>query len=185
MSIFEELFKASGSITQRADQNDASYITQVLKAISALPETKWDRLSIKSREWFNEAAKAVSTSKPLPPCPGFKEQQIKEAEQALEVIKKEEKKLVTQQKEKKKKVVTGVMDAIRKIVLQHPDWTSRHIHQHLKENGFPNVNLNTVTIDGGNIKRVIILAQGLGLWKNNDPIETDETTEEAIEVASS
>ena len=61
---------------------------------------------------------------------------------------------------------SGVLDAIRKTVILHLDWTSKQVHQYLTENGYPNANANVVAVNAGDIRRVVACVKDLGHWKD-------------------
>lgn len=171
ISIFDELVKVTTSKPQQMGEANIEYLKGLIVKISKLPDEQFWKLSGGAQNWFNNAAASYTATKTIPDCPGFIEKK-KEEEKKRPVI--EASKLpkfraapntVNTPKEKK---VPGVMDAIRHCVILHPDWPSRKVFQHLKENGWPSVNLNTVTIDGGNIKRIIELAREMGFWDDSN-----------------
>jgi hypothetical protein len=67
---------------------------------------------------------------------------------------------------------SGILNAIRKAVILHPDWTTKQIHQSLVENGFPDTKLDIVAVNAGDIRRTIAVVKELGFWyeKTGEPI---------------
>lgn len=185
-SLFEELFEAAKSVGMRpykaTDIRD-EYLTDLAKAIYSLPETKWVALSLSAKQWYNDFSKARNTisDNPLPSPQGFlgEAKQIEADDQTksitnppstTEIIKQVE--LARTQSSvpnvaNKPKEKSGVLDAMRKVVLLHPDWSARKVYLYLKDNGWPNVNLNTMAVEVGNTKRVIDCARSLGLMKDD------------------
>lgn len=192
-TIFDHLFRVAqtkGVQKQQPGESDQDFLKKVLRAVHGVDEPTWNSLPIKAQQWYNDAATAVSTANPIPPCPGFngKDEIQKVAETSVppkgltaqEALKQsvQVKPPITAQP-KRKREVTGVMDALRRTVIFHPDWTTRQIFDYLKLNGFPNAKLDTISVDGGNIKRVIQIAKELGFWKEvtNAPVIQNEEEE--------
>lgn len=198
-TIFDNLLSVAatkGVGVQEAGESDDAYIRRILKAVHSVDDPLWNKLPIKAQQWFNEAATAASTAHPLPPCPGFvgRDQVQKTVETvtppkglpAKEAIKTQKpakpavvKPPLATEPPKRKREITGVMDALRRTVILHPDWSSRQIYDFLRLNGYPNAKIDTISVDGGNIKRVIELAKQMGFWIDKD---ADAKKNDATEV---
>ena len=193
-SIFDHLYRVAqtaGVGKQEPGQSDQDYLKRILRAVHGVNEQLWNSIPVPAQQWFNEAATLVSQAKPIPPCPGFMgKDEIQKtidtvvppkgltAEEALNqpvapqtdpqkrvhVASSPQVRPKLADVTKPKRQVTGVMDALRRTVVVHPEWTSRQLYDYLKLNGFPNAKLDTISVDGGNIKRVIEIAKELGFW---------------------
>ena len=175
MTIFEELYQAAftkGIKEQTQHQSDEQYLKSILEAISSLDDQTWDSLSVEAANWHNEAVGSLNELKLIPPCPGFKSNDatpVKELKPVLvPEIKVAEKKKDVTVKEKTKRTTSGVIDAIRKTVVLNPEWNTRQVYLHMRGNGWPEVNINTIAVEGGNVRRTIDLAKSLGYWKQKD-----------------
>jgi len=196
-TVYESLLKAAQTVSfdkQRADETDDEHLTGLVKAIQTISDQEWAKLPKDAQEWYNTAAINVNQAqardeKPRPrdnnPLLGFQgKDQIEETKQAespqkglsaTELLSKTRASrfqastpnpTVKTEKGKKGK---GYMDAVRRTVLIHPDWTSRQIYDYLKLNGYPEVKLDTISVDGGNVRRVIELAKEMGFWRVDEP----------------
>lgn len=188
-SIFEELTRISAVGEQSSGQSDTAYIELILISVGSLSEDDWNKLSTESQTWFNEAVVKKNKMQPLPECPGFKGSQTSSPRietppkglTATEIlsnpttiiippvhgtdsgrVQSVQPNIANTPKQKKK--TTGIMDALRKTVVMHTDWTARQIWNHLKANGFPDAKLDTVSVDSGNYRRVIEIAKEMGFW---------------------
>jgi hypothetical protein len=189
MTIFEELYKEvekhAGFKRQSAEQSDEVYIQSLLVVVQKIPELDWNKVTKPSRDWYNAAAMQWKKDKSILPCPGFLgKDSIKKAEltvtppqgmtatEALKIKIPESGRMSstepnianTPKSNIPKKQITGVMDALRKTVIIHPEWSSRQVYDYLRLNGYPNAKLDTISVDGGNIRRVIDIMKELG-WK--------------------
>lgn len=197
-TIFDHLFRVAqtkGVEKQQPGESDQDYLKKVLRAVHSVDVPVWNSLPLKAQEWFNEAATAVSSAHQVPLCPGFigKDEVQKTVETvtppkglsasealATQTSKTQASRPTISNPTKRKREVTGIMDALRKTVILHPEWTSRQLYDYLKLNGFPNAKIETISVDGGNIKRVIELAKQLGYWneKGNQNVEVKTEVEE-------
>lgn len=196
-SIYDELFKfasAKGFQKQSPGQSDDEHITKLVRAIGSLPKDDWDRIAVEAKVWFNSAVNPVNRSEAPPLCPGFhgldaiqKAEQTKEPPKglsALEVLAHptpSELPAVKSLANKPKRQPTGLMEALRRTVILHPEWKSRQVYDYLKLNGFPEAKIDTISVDGGNIRRVIEMARQLGKWKeqtdNGEVLEAKQQEE--------
>lgn len=186
MTIFESLSKAAqttGFGKQTPGESDDEYLIKLLRAVQKVPSNVWHMLPVQAQNWYNSAVEAHKESKPIPACPGYVGQEeakeISEAKPgltAMEILQAKppdpnkaasrfQAAPIQVTKTKGKKKITGVMDALRKVVILHPDWSSRQVYDYLRDNGYPDAKLDTISVDGGNIRRVIQLAKELGYWK--------------------
>lgn len=190
ITIFEELVKITHFQIQQPGEPDNDYLKNLVTSVSKLPDNQFWKLSGPAQNWFNNAASSYTTLKTIPDCPGFKEQQKNKVDIKPVIAGRIQSVAPNIGNTPKAKVVVaktpeavkikknpGVMDAIRRCVILHPDWTTRKVYQYLKENGWPTVNLNTVAIDGGNIRRVIDLAREMGFWLDANYQRVKELTE--------
>lgn len=179
MTIYEELYKAActkGLLPRRQNQSDEGYLKLLLEKISGVDDNVWDSLTPEAAEWYNEAVAAVNQLKPIPACPGYKTVIVADDKpKSVETISEKKSVAIKEKdatiKKKNSKPSTGVIDAIRKVVVLNPEWNTRQVYLYLRDNGWPNVNINTIAVDGGNIRRTIDLAKELDLWKTDDKKE--------------
>lgn len=192
MTIFDHLFKAAQTLgfePQAPGQLDKDFMTALLKTITKLPLDTWNSLPIPAQQWFNEAAGAFSALKPIPPCPGFVSIAEAKGLTAAQVLNTPQSERVQSVKPnianipKQKRTTTGVMDALRKTVILNPDWNTRQVYQYLRDNGFPNAKLDTISVDGGNIRRVIEIARELGFWKDQKDQKGQDDSKEILKQA--
>lgn len=197
-SIFDELFKVAqpvGMQKQRIDQTDDEYLTTLVRAITTVDDEGWNSLSVQAQTWHNSAIDYVNKLLPVPVCPGFIGTEVVQHTRATVVPPKG---LTADEIFKSKpptgtaasrfqstpsspKVkATGIMDALRRTVIIHPEWTSRQVYDYLKLNGFPNAKLDTISVDGGNIRRVIEIARELGLWHDKKEEVKEEAEAEVV-----
>lgn len=203
-TVYESLLKAAQTVNfskQKIDQTDDEYLTALVRAIQTISDAEWAKLPKDAQEWYNKAATNVNQAqddKPRPrqenPLLGFVgKDEIEEVKQvtepnkgltATELLSKSRASRFqasvpnpTAPKSERGKKGKGYMDAVRKTVLVHPDWTSRQIYDYLKGNGFPEVKLDTISVDGGNVRRVIELAKEMGLWKQDEPAKQEAEPE--------
>lgn len=204
-TIYEQLFSVAqtqGLGKQKVGESDSDHLKALVRAINKVDETSWNKLSAQAQTWYNEAVIKVSAMKEPPSCPGFvgldATEKIKTTSEpakgmtATEILKAVPptrsdvaSKVQASQPAtpKAKKKTTGVMDALRRIVIIHPDWTSRQVYDYLRLNGFPDAKLDTISVDGGNIRRVIELAKELGYWREAPVIvQPAEVKEEVAKV---
>jgi hypothetical protein len=197
MTVFDSLFnlaQTKGIEKQKPGQTDNDYLISIVRVISKVSDEEWNTLALPAASWFNQAAPLASAMQILPICPGFigLDEVNKTATTSIptkgltaaEVFKSPASRFQSSQPNisntpKEKKSSTGIMDAVRRTVIIHPEWTSRQVYDYLKLNGFPNANLDTISVDGGNIRRVIEIAKELGLWKVEKPIESEKETVQA------
>lgn len=193
MSVFTQLFQAAETVgmkEQKPDQSDNEYLISLLVSISKISAETWDALSIPAQAWCHDATPLANKLQQVPNCPGYVGLgQVEKITTTLippkgltatEVFTSPASRFQASQPSsvpKVKKKSTGIMDAVRRTVVIHPEWTSRQVYDYLKLNGYPDAKLDTISVDGGNIRRVIELAKELGLW--NDKKEVTE----AVNVA--
>lgn len=188
MTIFEELVALTTFPQQKPGEPDNDYLKALILVVYKLPDKEFWKLTGPAQTWFNNAAATDNTLQQIIDCPGFKEQK---KEITPKPIIKAKLAGVTSGRVQalvpnvanvpkthiKTKKNTGVMDAIRRCVILHPDWTTRKIYHYLKEHGWPNINQNTVAIDGGNIRRIIELSREMGFWLDANYQRIKELTE--------
>ena len=196
MTIFDELFKAAEKFAdfkkQGPEHSDAYYIQTLMRACQRVPGEDWLKLTKTTKDWYNDAANQYKATGNIPPCPGFiGKDDVKKTTAtvvppkgmtATEVFKAPPSRFQTSNINNvpKKRVVTGVMDALRKTVVIHPDWTSRQVFDYLKINGFPNVKLDTISVDGGNIRRTIEIMKEIGWTEPSVIIQNDKKDESQV-----
>lgn len=190
MTIFDQLYaiaaKCADMKKQGPEHSDEQYLRVLLEVIGdkgKVSNEEWNRLSIPAQTWFNDAVVAIRAMKPIPPCPGFigrgESRKITQTSSppkglsAVEALASQPSKFQTVPPTfpREKKVVTGVMDAIRRVVILHPEWTSRQVYDYLKSNGYPNAKLDSISVDRGNIHRVIEIMKELGWQEPQKEIE--------------
>lgn len=193
MTVFEELYRAAekhaGFKKQSVEQSDEIYIQSLLVACQKVPDPDWEKVNKLSRDWYNSAAMQWKKDKSILSCPGFiGRDSVKKtietttppqgmtATEALKISLPESGRVQSTEpniSNTPKRLVTGVMDALRNTVILHPEWSSRQVLDYLRLNGYPNAKLDTISVDGGNIRRVIEIMKELG-WKEPGKEEVKE-----------
>jgi hypothetical protein len=199
MNIYEHLLKAvesAGIVKQGFDQTDDQYLTSIVRAINKLDEEAWRRLPLPAEQWFNSAVIAINSLQSIPHPSGYIG--IDSSQRSTTKSNKEPTKSGTAKEvlksppmtrasifqttpgspPKVKRQITGVMDAMRKAVILHPEWTTRQVYDYLRLNGYPEAKLDTISVDGGNIRRVIQIAKELGLWVKDGTSQTNGKSNE-------
>lgn len=179
MKLFEELFAAASTkglkpMSESGKTGDA-YLIDMLVAVSQLSSDVWNGLSTTAQEWYNAAGTAANKRQPLPPLEGFHEtpaatpELVKEKQKPVKTPKPQTQPVTKAVEEppvvRKQRVFakTGVIDAVRRTFIDHPDWTARQAHEELVKQ-FPQLALETVMVNAGDIRRVIALAREMGYW---------------------
>ena len=207
-TVYESLLKAAQTVNfnkQRVDQSDDEYLTALVRAVSTVSNEVWVKLPKEAQEWYDKAATNINQRDELilprhdNPLLGFNgRQEIEQTKSATPVKGLSATELLTQSrasrfqasvpniantpKLEKGKKGKGYMDAVRRTVLTHPEWTSRMVYDYLKLNGYPDAKLDTISVDGGNVRRVIELAKEMGLWKTDatKTVEPEAQTTETV-----
>ena len=190
----------NGGQDQRPGQPDQVYLLSLVKCIQSCPEEQWKALSQPARDWFNLCVRASNGMKPLSEPEGFKkkvEDRIPGAgkdiivnvapdfDAPMTIVEDKPKpktvsipavKTVAQigqvKDKSKKEKQQGVLNAIRKTVIEHLDWSTKQVHQHLLDNGYPEIKLDIVAVNAGDIRRVVACVKDLGHWQEkNDKVQ--------------
>lgn len=181
MTIFEELFKAAATtgFKEQDKESDQDYLRALILAVSKVDDKTWDSLSRKAGEWFNAAANASNAMQPIPDCPGFKQTAAVPPPPPTPPpqVKKEPAKTsrtaptTTKPKQRGPKQ-SGVIDAIRRAFILHPDWSTKQAYDELVKT-YTHLAPETVAVNAGDIKHVIILAREMGFWNEEKYKELD------------
>lgn len=173
-SIYNQLVEAAQTVgwTEDLTLSDQLFLKSLLKAVSKTSNDVWDKLSNRSKTWFNDAADAnnVRNTTVLLPIPeGYIERDApavakqEEAKKAIPVP------IPTKAKATK---VSGVIDAIRRALVTHQDWNNHQIHEFVQQNGFPALKLDTVQVNAGDVRKTIAVIKELGFWKEPEKQES-------------
>jgi len=163
------------------------------ESLSKNPEdTKEDPSKLKpeayAQDWVNYSIRAINGMKEIPYPPGFKEAKqpapppppapvqpvappppVKVVEDKKEVqipaIKNVSQIGEVKDKVKREKNV-GVLNAIRRTVIEHLDWSAKQVYQYLSENGYPSIKPDIVAVNAGDIRRVCAVVKELNHWKD-------------------
>lgn len=200
-TVYESLLKAAQTVNfgkQRIDQSDDEYLTALVRAVSTVDDDTWAKIPLDAQQWYDKAATNINKrDEQIPPrhenpLPGFVgKDEIKETKAtttppkgltATELLSGSRASRFqastpnpTPTPKERGKKGKGYMDAVRRTVLIHPEWTSRQVYDHLKLNGYPDVKLDTISVDGGNVRRVIELAKEMGYWKSEEKAAEQST----------
>lgn len=173
MQIYEQLRHAAETVgwkeAEHLHEPDQKFLESLARAIATVNDNVWNGLHYEAQFWADRAAVAVNELKSIAIPDGYVERDPKEPEP-----KKEEKKTTTATSTTSGKKSNGVVDAIRKTLIQHPDWTNLHVKEFLATHDWPGVKLETVQVNAGDIRRVIQLARGMGYWNNHEVVEGDK-----------
>lgn len=189
-TVFEAAFrvaKNNGVKEQLPGQEDQVFLFSILKALGTCPQEDWDALGNscpKAHDWYQTAADANNKSRPIPFPDGFKQAkpvipppppkpvvEIKQPtshrlQTAVPNVANTPKAQTEPRKEKEKRSKNaGILDEIRKVVIQNPNWNARQVYEYIIANGFPTASQALVSVNVGDIKRVILVAKNLGYWK--------------------
>jgi hypothetical protein len=183
-TIYDEVLavaKAQGVRDKSASISDQDFLKQISEAISTCPDNAWYNLSEPAKTWFNqEAREAINSLKPIPFPQGYKdvpgeistpaptpvvgavvskvyEAQTGRTQSAVPNIAN------TPQAKKKPE---GVIGAIRKTIILNPDWTTRLVHDYLVKNGWPQLKLDVVAVNAGDIRKTVAMVKELNKWKD-------------------
>lgn len=189
MTIFEELFKAAQTVgfKEQEKESDQDYLRSLILAVSKVDDKTWEGLSRKAGEWFNAAANASNAMQAIPPCPGYKQTATVPPPPATPPpqVKKEPTKTTrtaptttkTARVSKGHKK-SGVIDAIRRTIILHPEWTVKQVYDELVKE-FTHLAPETVAVNAGDIRHVIILAREMGFWNEEKYKEIQPVTSNA------
>lgn len=158
MTVFEEIIKAAQTvkpISQIPGEDDNVFLYRLIEIVNQVSNTVWDSLSIPAQNWFNTAAEAHTGMLQIPACDGFNP--------GYAPVPK-----VAYQERKQQKREHGIVDAIRLAAITHEGWSAKQLYDLLVKD-WPNVKLNTIAVNIGDIYRVMHLARGLGYW-NDTPV---------------
>lgn len=190
-TIYNTLFTAaqSAGLTERTpEESDQEHLQRLVEAVNNITEEAWRELPQSCQTWQIRAVKSINAMNVAPECPGFVYTSKPNAEPApakttLRFDSSKPNKANTPKAAKpisvpkvvdKKKRSTGISAELRKLVILHPDWSARDLYNYLKDNGFPNAKLETIAVDGGNIRRTIELAREMGFWNEKNYEATKE-----------
>ena len=170
ITVFDEVFavaKVAGVKEQSPGQSDHDFLLSIAKAIGDLPDDAWDKLSITAQEWYVLVAGELNSHKPMSPPQGFlSKTQLKPVPPPARVEPKPVPPPPPVPVSSRAKKPDGVVTAIRKTIILNPDWTTRRVHEYLVANGWPNLKLDVVSVNAGDIRKTIEAAKELGKWKD-------------------
>jgi hypothetical protein len=187
MSVFSEILlvakSGNGGTDQIRGQDDQSYLLSLAQCIAGCPGEQWEALSDEAKEWYDSVTRSSNAMLPIPEPEGYKPTELVKPAETQLIHKKADVVIIPAIKSilqigeikgqpKSKQKENGILDAIRKTVILHLDWTAKQVHQHLVENGYPNANANVVAVNAGDIRRVVAAVKELGFWREQqDRIE--------------
>lgn len=180
MTIFEEVFavaKTEGIKDQLPAQTEQDFLFSIAMAIGKCDVKKWDALSPSAQQWYDKAVHEHNATRPIPEPTGYR-QYWKVPPLIIEVptpITKQQPKIVVQDLAVQAKAIVavskakpkpeGVVSHIRKTIILNPDWTTRKVHEYLVANGWPNLKLDVVAVNAGDIRKTVEMVKELGLWR--------------------
>lgn len=161
---------------QKPTQTDQDYLYILLQTIGRSSDADWDSLSANDQRYYTDAVDQRNNKKmPIPYPEGFvsvhavktvveKPVPIKHetAPQVQSVVPN----VANTPKTKKSTKPTGIVDAIREMIILNPDWPTRKIHQTLVANGWTNTKLDVVAVNAGDIRKTIAKVKELGYWND-------------------
>ena len=183
-TLFYDAFEAAKTVGMKPPKDsdtEQEYLKTLIHALSQVSDSIYSNMMPQTQIWLNKGIDAINAAvdgnpTDIPPLQGFMSALTDEIVQeemkvvtdppsTKEVINRFDKKGYIGKKPKR----TGVMDAMRNIVLTHPDWPARKVFFFLRDNGWPNANFNSISVEAGNTRRVLELAEQLGLLKDKLP----------------
>jgi len=157
VNVFEEVLKAARTvepISQIDGEDNNAFLYRLVETVNKVSNSVWDALSVDAQNWFNKAATARNATFPIPGPDGFKSDYAPP--------------LPTIPENRQKKREHGIVDAIRIAAITHEGMPAKQLYE-LLVTDWPNVKLNTIAVNIGDIYRVIHLARQLGYW-NDTPV---------------
>lgn len=162
MNIHEELVNAAstaGFTGRKPGQSRDEYAKELISTVGLKVDAKvWDTLSQEAQTYYNLAGEAMNTDKPIPPIPGFDDQEVAvqapasdETRAAAVPIKVPETRISSsgpnqantpKPKEEKK----SVTNSTRSIVVAHMDWNNEQIKVELVKQGYAEAELKPSSI---------------------------------------
>lgn len=181
MSVYNEVLQVAvknGAKERLEGQTDQEFITSLLFAIDRASDADFNTLSQEAGSWVEAAMRADNGRQLLPIPEGFevKSQVTMHGPVVARFQSAVPNQANTPQSNftpktkadtaiaKAKKKDGGVVDAIRKTIVLHPDWTTRQVHQYITENGFPQAKLDVVAVNAGDIRKTVAVVKELGFW---------------------
>ncbi len=205
MDLHQQLLEAAKSVgfnDKTPGETDDEYLTRLVRTVATVDDPAWNIITKAGQAWFNDAVDAVNAMQSPPALPGFNTAEVEQPNPEAEPPAEPESKVALPlpatepqkpmgslpttkptipaiKQAKRTRVTSGLIDALRRTVIQHPDWSARTVYDHLTKNGFPNANIETVNVNVSDLHKVIAIARELRFW--NDAAY--QTTQEQ-EVAS-
>lgn len=171
MTIFEELTNIAalhGFKKKLPGQLDEAYLLELIETVGTkFTEAQWGMLSEESQEWYNSAVRARNKLQAVVNCPGY--DNIETDRKSWNTQQPPEGKLPEKKPMTNKVPPTrkpGVIDAIRRIVVQNPDWTNQQVYDNVSATF--TVKMETVAINTSDIKKTISIARELGKWNDGN-----------------
>lgn len=172
MTIFEEVFavaKAEGVKEQGPAQSEQDFLFSILKAVNGCSNEAWNALSAESQSWAEVAIKENNARKPIPAPLGYHSNipiPVPVAPVPSKVqVKVQPAPVAATNIPKAKPKPEGVVSAIRKTIILNPDWPTRKVHEYLVGNGWPNLKLDVVSVNAGDIRRTVAMVKEVGKWR--------------------
>lgn len=173
MTIFEEILIVANTIEHfgswdKTKESESSFLKRLVSVAGQMSDMQWDSLSLEAQTWFNSAAVATNSEKPIPDCPGMGDtgREVKVKPQFASVTP------IAPPKPKRRNP-GGVVDAIRIAAIEHEHerLTAHQIYDILVKT-FPDAKLSTIMVNIGDYYRLIQLARERGYW-NDKPVKGD------------
>jgi hypothetical protein len=187
MTLFDEILtaaKTKGAVDIKPNETDDKYLEEIIRVIAIVDNPVWEGLSTDAKTWFNESVKAINLAQPLPEIDGFvRRDSPKEIAPNSPIAVKTKtgaKSIFAPPSKKRNSNAVGVIEATRRIALEHEDWTISQIHSYLIINGYPDAKKDTVNVSVSDMKKVIQLLTSLGRMNTN----ATETTGTVVETVS-
>jgi hypothetical protein len=180
MTIFEEVFavaKVAKIKDQAEGQSEQDFLFSILKAVNTCPDDAWNALSVDAQLWADIAIKENNARKPIPEPHGYRDywkkvpasipvQTSVRVQSVVPNIANVPKSPNIANVPKAKPKPEGVVSAIRKTIILNPDWPTRKVHEYLVGNGWPNLKLDVVSVNAGDIRRTVAMVKDLNKWKD-------------------
>jgi hypothetical protein len=163
MTIYEELLKVAQGAgefkPQQPDEDDPKYLKRLIHTVATVNDDVFYGMTNGTQKWFNKAAGAVNKKIPFDwNCPGFKLVNPLPPSTGVKTTGR----LAVRRRG------PGIIEAVRRQVILHPDWTSRQVHQYLQSNGFPDAKVETVIVNASDAHNMISIIKELGYWRDEE-----------------
>ena len=171
LTVEQELLKATKLEARKKGEPDQKYFARLARAMNALEESSWKKLTEGAQEWVNAVVKSINTKSELPAFPdavnGSKE--IDEAPKSKRASKKEDEEEVPPKKaavaaSKGEPRKRGGSAFYRRLMILNPDWDKARLIDEMEQNGF-HLSAGTLEITYYETKSTLAVLKEEGMLK--------------------